>query len=265
MDNHILSRDKFPLTNTAVRRGRATGNTVTSSRKGFALIITSGTILHISFVNCVSRSVRIRKRSAFRVALERSVVRLSGIVIATLNVRGGRGSLSCTASLVGGRRLAQMGVPGLVASLANGSTNIHIGRISSNLKTSTGIDVHKVHSITDSGRPLCIVSNIPVLGSASRRTCSTVNKATGTNGHSKKSNVSGLGPRSVRDVDVLGKTPTTTLCNDRTTGKIVLVAAGGKRSRKRHDISFSADLVFSGTFTLPGVRGHCKMDSNMSD
>lgn len=265
MEKHIISIDNRPLVNTAVQRGKKAHKAIASVRKGFVLSIPSDTILRISFIKCRDVRIDMKNEGALRVRLHRGAIVLSGIVVATLNLRGGRTSLTCSVRGIGKRRLAHVGRIGVVATLTNGTTKIRVGGGSSNVKNSTGIDLQKVHSTSNSGRPLCIVSNIPVLGVNARRTCSTVNNATGTKGQSKNSNVSGLGPRSIRDVDVLGNTPTTTLCKDRTTGKIVLVAAGGNGATKREGVRFSAKLAFSGTFDLPGVRGYCKIDSIMSD
>lgn len=261
----IISSGKRVLVKTAMGIGKRPSKAVAGTRNRFSLMMRRSTILRVSFIKYRAGRIPMQKRARFRVLLGRSTIVLSPIVIATLNVRGGRSSLSCSTVRLGDSRLGQIGSPGVVATLTKGTTNIRVDGGSSKPNTSTGIDVHNVHSMIDSGRPLCMVSNIPVLGSASRRTCSTVKNATGTNGHSKNSNVSGLGPRSIRDVAVLGNTPTTTLCNDRTTGKMVLVAAGGKDRSKIRGMSFSADLAISGTFDLPRVRGHCKIDSSMSD
>lgn len=256
MGKIIASRGNSPVVNTGMLRGNAAGNYVASVRNGFALGMPDGTALTVACVNCRPRGVRIGKQRDFGIGLRRRTVTLRRMIMATVNVGGGRTSLACSARRINNSRLAHTGSPGVVGTLTNGATNMRVAGDSSKLNNSTGISVHNDHSVDKGGRPLCIVSNMPVLGDDGRRTSATVNNATSTNGHSNNSNVSGLGPSSVRDVDVLGKTSTTTLCNSRTTGNIVLVAAGGNGTNVR-GVAFSSGLAMSRTVYLPRFRGGC--------
>lgn len=264
--NTVASVRNRTVVNTGVVRRNAAGNAVASVSNGFALRIPTSTRLIVSCVNCGGIVVPMGKGAGFAVGVRSSTLGLRAIMMATVNVGGGRTSLACSARRLGNSRLGGMGSTGVVGSLTNGSTNIRVAGDSSNLKNSTGMSVHNTHStFTDNGgRPLCIVSNIPVLGVAARSATAIVKNRGSKIGRSSNSNISGLGPSSVRDVDVLGNTSTTTLCNSRTTGNIVLVAAGSKGTNVS-EIAFSSGLAMSRTIDLPRFRGGCKRATSNAD
>lgn len=254
----VSTRSGRPVVKTSMLMGKDAAKTMASLSNGFAVASTPTNtgVLRISFMNVVARRIPVAPK-AVEIALGGSTGLLSRIIMATLNVTGGRGSLACSARMMGNSRLTHIGSPGVVGTLTNGATNIRVGGDSSNLKNSSGIVVHNGHSMDKDGRPLCIVSNMPFNSSAGRGASAAVNKSGSDNGCSHNSNVSGLGPSSVRDVGVLGNPTTTTLCNDSTTGNIIVVAAGGN-GRKHTDVDFGADAAFSvTTCNVPRFRGRC--------
>lgn len=257
MEKGIASSGNRPVVNTGVLRGKATGNIVAGARKRFDVGVPPCTAVIMSCVDCRPRAVTLGNEGGLRVQVRRGDLTLRRMIMATVNVRGGVSSLACSARRVDDDRLAHTGRPGVVGALTKGATKMRVGG-ATGLKNSTGIIVHNTHStFTDNGgRPLCMVSNIPVLGDSARSASAMVNNGCSKLGHSTNSKVSGLGPSSVRDVGVLGNSSTTTLCNSRTTGNIVLVAAGGKGTKLRH-IAFSSGLAMDRTVDAPRFRGAC--------
>ncbi len=68
-------------------------------------------------------------------------------------------------------------------------------------------------------------------------------------------NVKGVGPGSVRDVAILGSTSTTTVCNSRTTGNIVIIAAGENRTKDASIDCSKAISIGAGPSHDPGLVG----------
>lgn len=226
--NGILSTTNRPVVNTDILMGNSNANTIASVSKGFSMRTPINDALRMSFVNCGAIALGIAGTAACAIDLRSSSRTLSRIIIATVNVGGRHGTLKCSVRSIGSSRLVGVGATGPVSSLSKGITNIGIARSSNTTNTNTRVVLHKKASNTrnGSGRPLFIISNIVFSGSSS-----IINGSTFSNSVHSTSAASGhlvsVGPRSVRDVSILGNPTTTTLCNSHTTGKIVLVAAGG--------------------------------------
>lgn len=254
VSNGIASDAKRPLVNIGVALGKAGRKMVDSVSNGCSVHVPRlSKRLAFSCVKCGTVAITVQG-GVVGIALTRSARILSRMIIATLNVRGGTSSLACTARGMGKSRLAHTGSTGFVGTLRKGATNLMVAPGSANTNNSSGLLLHNGTSVLKGGRPLVVLSKIPVTSHDATRVRSTLLSNNGD--ASKKSNLSGVGPSSVTSVGVLGNTGTTTLCNSGTTGKILVVAAGGKR-RKHASISMSDDVLFRAPLMAPGFRGAC--------
>lgn len=178
---------------------------------------------------------------------------LNRIMIATLNVGHRGGTLNCTVRRMGNSTLLRTHRAGLTGTLANGISNIRVVHSDGNPNNSSGVRLHNTGSMANLGRPLVIISNIPVSGFAKTDGGSVSGPALSVNGK-----LSSVGTRSVRSVSILGNTSTTTLCNSHTNGNIVLVAAGGKAGHRNLNVAVSNSISTRAAFVLPGHRGTFK-------
>lgn len=252
----IISSSVKPLVNIGMLVGNADGKYVASLSNGFALAAArTGPIVMFSCVNCAARRVPIGNGTPVGMVVTKSARRLRRIIIATLNVGHSRGTLSCGMRRIGASTVASGGSTGFIGSLDNGMTNIGVGTSSSNMNNMSGMIVHNAGSVVRSSGTLCMVSNIPVF--------SNHNATKNGRFSSRKSSrpVTSVGPRSVRSVSILANTTTTTLCNSRTTGNTVIVAAGGN-GRNGIDLAIDDGARFAGPFIVPDFRGHCNAKAN---
>lgn len=235
----IGSSANRPMVNTGIIIGSGSSvNAVASLGKGFILDIPRGSALMVSFVNC--GPIRVGTTPDIAMALRRSTIVLRRTIIVNCNAIGG-GSMANSIVTV-----STSGVMGNVTAstsslLINGTTNIDIVASNKTPKTKTAVHIHKNSSVSTDGSPLVIVSKIPISGA----------RVGNVNGP-----LSAIRPGSVRAFAVLGSTSTATVCNSHTSGNIVVVAAGGKRSKH---IGMSCDNAFSvdagsGAISIVGTR-----------
>lgn len=217
------------MVNTDMLRGNAAGKIVASVSNGFSLGISPGTAVVVSCINCTTRRVPLGNQGDLGMVLGRSARVLSRIIIVNCNAVGGD-SVANTVSSMSARRLAGHTAAGPTRTLRNGVTNMGVVGSNNGTNTNMSMGVHNMGSFND-GRPLCVVSNFP-------------------------NSVSGIGPRSVRDVRMLGSNTTTTVCNSITTGNMIVVAAGGNGGNRAR-VSFGACLdvaAITGGLRVIGTR-----------
>lgn len=224
----IGSMVKRPLVNTGIIRGNEdAGKIVASFGKGFALRISRSTSLIIDCVKCLTRSVPAGKGKSFRVVLGRSAGALSRIIIAKCKSFGGTACAKST-SILAARGLRTLPIISIKRVVRSGVPNVDIiTNASSRPNTGAALQMQKITSVGTSARPLCMLSKMPV-PSCSLDGFADVSRT------KKVKFVRALGPTSVRDVAILGSTTSTSLCNTGNTGKIILVAAGGKGRNGLH-------------------------------
>lgn len=199
--NLMISRGTSPLVNIAIHIRKSGGNNAMASvSNGFAVRIRGNGALIFSCLNCGGGRM-LTGSSGLGVALRRSGGILSSIIIMNCNIRGGD-SMANTVSRIGGRSVRGHAVAGTGSTLRNGATNIRVISSSTHPNTSPAIHVHNFSS-GKSSSPLCMMSNIHL------------------------NSVDNVSPGSVTSVRILGSTTSTTVCNTRTNGNIILVAAGG--------------------------------------
>lgn len=252
------SMAKRPLVNTDIVRGNAGGNIVASISNGFALAIPTSTALSVTCVNCTAQRVGLTGqggRNSLGVALDRSARRLGRIMMATVNVGGSAGHINCTVDAVDTSRLMGTKTPGFTSTVCNGTPKIHVARARNNSTKTISVGMHKLASVAKGGRPLVVLSNMPVHGNNANGDASFTRFNGSKRVHS--GNLMSVGPRSVRDLDVLGKTSTATLCNSRTTGNTMIVA-DGHTGDNGLAISFGTRIVTGLPTCLPGMRAMCK-------
>lgn len=220
MGNAIIrGSDNRSVVNTSiVRMNSGDGKAVASVSKGFALSMTSNTALSMSCVKC--GTIAMGTRPALHVRLARSSRLVSRMMIANCVSRGGT-DLANSITIIGVGSMTSVPAKGILSDLRKHITNV--GVAASNAPNNKGASalIHNGSSFQGStGSPLCIVSNI-----VAHRGVSSV-----------------LSSGSMRSVRMLGSTTSTSVCNTRTTGNIVVVAAGHTGGKRAH-ISFSVSLA----------------------
>lgn len=182
--------------------GNASGKAIASLSNGFSLSTRVKGVLRVDCMNCVSRRVGIRDGGLLHVVVRRSAGGLRRMIMIKCKARGGIG-LAKTMSTISTRSLTDGPIVDATRTLTNLTPNLDMLRASNHPKRKTAIGVHKANAFSGTkASPLILVSNL-------------------SNG------VSSMSPGSVRDVSFLGSTTSTSVCNGHTTGKIVLVRAGG--------------------------------------
>lgn len=240
---HILStRSGRPLVKTAIGVPNASVNIIASVSNGFSLRIPSGSgALIVRFLNVDALATGVPTGKILGMSLRPSARQLSRIIIANCNGFSGSSFANSTGalqkSLLGGIPIMSMR-----RGLRNVAPNMSVSKGSNRPNTGRDVHVHNVKSFGTSGRPLFIVSKMPI---ASK---DLDNNSTSTTcvGGSGAGVVDALGPSSVRGVAIVGSTTTTSLCNSHTTGNIVLVAAGGNAG-KHTGTALGVSKNFSGT------------------
>lgn len=197
--NVVGSMGNRPVVNTGIIRGNAAGNAIASVRKEFSLGITPNTALMISCVKCAADRVIINGGASLTVDLGRSSRVLSRIIIINCKAVGG-GSLANTITTIGNSSLTTHGAARLSATLRNTTSNIAMAHSGDTPKTATDVRVQNIAAVNRAD-PLIVMSKVP-------------------------KSVGRIGPRSMRDVSILGSTTSTSVCNSHTTTNIVMVAAG---------------------------------------
>lgn len=236
MQNAIISRAKRSIPNTDVRVGNNARNAVASLSNGFSLGTPGGgSVLVISFVNCMARRLPIRATGPVSVVLGRSAGALSRIIVMNCRRIGG-GSLANTITGMGVRSL--LGAP---TSSFSRALNKHVTKMGMDSNRNVpnkavGVIVHNGGSLARSGSPLCIVSKFPMRSP-------TVTTA--------------VGPSSTRSIRILGSTSTATVCNTHNTGNIIVVAAGGK-GIKGPRLGCSKDFKFRRIAGAVSVLSTCR-------
>lgn len=213
------------IVNTGMIRGKGSaGNAVASLSNGFALAIPRKTALIISFVKCGAR--RMTTTPSMVVALRSSTRLLNRIIMVNCNATGG-GSLAKSIATVDTSGVMGNTIASTASVLINGTTNMDIVASNNTPKTNTAVHIHNNSSVSTSGGPLVIVSNIPM-------SSNNVGNVSGP--------LTAIRPGSVRAFAVLGSTSTATVCNSHTSGNIVVVGAGGKGSKH---MRINCDNAFS--------------------
>lgn len=213
----VISAGKRTIVKTGMGLGKDGRKAVASISKGFSLRGMSRSVLVMSCVNFRRRRITVGKQGCMGIVLGRGSRLLSRIIMIKCNTRGGIGLAKTITDLSIGR-LRDQPVADTSRDLTNGVTNMRVTRSSNVTNTSnTRVAVHKLNALGGAS-PLVLVSKIVSPG------------------------VSMMGPTSVRDVSILGSTTSTSVCNSRTTGNIMLIDAGGKGTRKGSAFGMDANL-----------------------
>lgn len=200
MGKMIASRDNRPIVNTAIGTTNDGRNIIASLSNGFDVSTTPSTALAVACVNVRSGAIGTRTNGALAVALGSSSGILGSIIIVNCNIRGGD-SLANTITSVGDSSVGNLSTASTNTTLRNGTTNMRVVG-SNNPNRTTSVHVHNCSSGDNGVNPLLVISNLGISG------------------------VRCLSPSVVRDVRMLGSTTSTTVCNTRTNGNIIVVAAG---------------------------------------
>lgn len=228
----MISGDaKRPVVKTGIIIGKAAGKMVASFSNGCALSTPINSVLIVSCVNC--RSVRIGTITNIRrVQLNRSARTLRRMIMIKCNMRGGT-AIAKSMSAMGNDSLGAANAAGVAGAFTNGLPNIITAGHSNRPNGScSSVLVHNGNSL-GSGSPLVIVSKIT--------------------GHN---NLRQLGPDSVRSIGILGST-STTVCNTRTTGNMVLIAAGQNAS-SGPAVACGNSFALSNGAHAPSLVGTCR-------
>lgn len=223
--NAVISGSKGPLVKMAVFRGNASGKYVASFGNRCRLSLSGqSTIVIVSCIKCGAR--RLGKSRLIRgVILRRSTITLSRLIIIKCTIRGG-GRLANSASSLGTDSGGLSMAADLSRVVRNGLDNMGVAGTSNVPNKTIHIDVHNMKSVGNSGRPLFIVSNVPMDGSSGSNIGKHFN-------NDIRGPLSVLGPGSVRSVSMLGSTTTATVCNSETAGNIIVIAAGEKGGNRQ--------------------------------
>lgn len=233
-----------PLVKTAISMGKTPNQKIIASVSNHCSlrIRTSSGFLIISCIKVGAIRIGIPGGNILGIVLHPRSLDLSRMIIAKCKGFSGSSFAKSTGAL---QTSVLGGIPMLSIrrGLRNVAAKIGVASTSNRPKTGRDVHVHNVNSFGTSGRPLFIVSNMPI---ASNDVKTNANTSTTCVGGTGAGIVDALGPTSVRGVAIVGSTTTTSLCNSHTTGKIVLVAAGGK-TMKHAGIALDTDKNFSGT------------------
>lgn len=201
VSNAMVSRDNRPVVKTGIVIRKADANIVASLSKGCAVGTPTKDGLGVSCVNCIARAMGTNEGDAM--GLIRSDGALTRIIMVNCNARHGSSLAKNLMSMSRGG-LGVVGDDGLVSHLTKRVPNLDMAANSTGPKTSRALHMHNRGSLDTSGTPLVMLSNVPC-------------------GNSLDS----VSPGVVRDLDILGSTSTTTVCNSHNSGNIVLVRSGG--------------------------------------
>lgn len=203
-------------------------NTIASVSNGCSVAVRNmNKMLRFSCVNVGGRRVTVVSRGDVGIALRPSARMLSRIIIIKCNDRGGRDIIKTVSALsVGGLGIPKTSVSGILTNrLSNIITVAHSKR--PNGGDTTSFCVHNMSSFGKASAPLILMSNV-------------------------RHSLSLMSASSVTSFSVLGSTSTSTICNMQNTGKMVLVAAGGKR-RNGPTVGMHARFNFADPAGHPGV------------
>lgn len=215
IDNIVASVGNRPVVNTGIVRGSSRSiKAIASISNGFALTLSGPTTaLIISCVNCLAGRIPMNDRSILGVVLSRSARGLRRIIIVNCNSMGGD-SLANTINSVRMSGIRNVDIGSMSRVLRKHASNLCVMRGSKVPNTDSAIHVHNNGSVSNNGRPLCVVSNVPICPDTS------TDRAT-------LDPLGSVPASSVRSVRILGSTSSATVCNSHNTGNIVVMAAGG--------------------------------------
>lgn len=213
----IVSRGGRPVVKMDVLVINASANAIASFSNGCALgMPRNGGRLRFSCIKCRAGVITLpADNSMLGMRVGDSSRMLDSMIIVKCKARQGDSLANSMAGIDDG----SFGVK-LIDSprrlVGKGVSNIRVVSGDNSPATKDAVHIHNNTSLGTDGSPLVILSNIPL-----RR--NNVDKGS-------KGFLDLVGPGSVRDVAVLGSTSSATVCNSHTSGKMVLVAAGGKAS-----------------------------------
>lgn len=226
---NIIQSGSSIVVNTDMVIGGSAINAIASVSKHCSIRIPTGNMLVFSCVKCAPMRGRMSKRAIVGIAVGSSIRTVSRMIMATVNVGRRGGGLKCAARRIGARTLSRPNAIGINGTLSNRMTNLAMGGPANVFRTPS-FSLHK-------GAPLVIVSNIPI-----------------------RSSLFSMSPRGVRDVGILGKATTTTLCNSQNGSNTVLVAAG-LTGRSKLAIATKLSDVISTKFAI-FPRARARFNSN---
>lgn len=232
--NGICSMSNRPVVKTDMIVRNAARKAVASVSNTFRLGTRPSRALIIDFLKCGSIVLPVKGGGGFGIALRRSSGGLSRIIIIKCTARGGIGLANSITSISSGS-VRSVPMTGATALLRNHLPNLMLAR--GNTRTNGSgprVEVHNVNAFNGGG-PVMLVSNI-------RNDLSRVSRVPST---------------SVSGVSMLGSTTSTTVCNMHTTGNIVLVAAGQKRTSDEIGMSCSKDCALRAPNVIPSCMSDC--------
>lgn len=215
-----------PIVKTSVIVRNAAFNAMTGVSKRFVLSCprgAGGSRLVVDFVNVRAIGRGVNGERIFGMGVRDRMAGLSRIIMMNCNASS-VGSLANSITSMNLGRLDRLGAPGMASVLRGLTTNMRMSRGANIPNRAIHMHIQNTASLANSGRPLCIVSKIPM---RSPDVLSTVS------------------PGSVRSVSMLGSTSTTTVCNSHTTGNMIVIAAGGKIRNSGPAIDFGCGIAAS--------------------
>lgn len=162
--NAMASKENRPVVKTGiVRRNKV--KAVASISKGFAIATSPSGPLSVSCVKCGGGSIHVNTSPAIEVTLRRSTRIVSRMVIVKCNSGAGQ-SIASSVKACGPKRIGIHRILNISRLLRKHMSKIGVASTSKIPKDGGQIDVHKVNSVATNGRPLCMVSKMPVGGAS---------------------------------------------------------------------------------------------------
>lgn len=234
-----------------------TNGTVTDSDGKFALSVSTGSTVIISFIGYVTQEIAIGERSTIDVQLASDITQLSEVVVTALGVEKSPRELGFGVTGVKSEELTNARESNILNALQGKVTGMFINQSSGNLGGSTKVVIRGVTSLSGRNNPLWVVDGIPINNEQD------VSGSRIQGGRDFANGASVINPDDVASMTVLKGAAASALYGSRAAaGVIIVTTKKGKASGSGGPtVTLNSSLRFDDLFRVPDYQNEYSQGS----
>lgn len=237
-----------PLIGVNVKVKGNTVGAITDLDGNFALQVSKGDILEISYVGYASKDVKVADNRELAIILEEDTKVLNEVVVTALGIKKEAKSLSYNVQQVSGSDIVKVPETNFINSLNGKVAGVTINSSASGIGSASRVVMRGMKSINGNNNALYVIDGIP-MNNVSSGNVKDIYEGRGQTGDA----ISNLNPDDIESISVLSGPSAAALYGSAAANGVILVTTKSGKSGKV-SVSISNTTSFSSPLLLPDLQ-----------
>lgn len=237
-----------PLIGVNVKVKGNTVGAITDLDGNFALQVSKGNILEISYVGYASKDVKVADNRELAIILEEDTKVLNEVVVTALGIKKEAKSLSYNVQQVSGSDIVKVPETNFINSLNGKVAGVTINSSASGIGSASRVVMRGMKSINGNNNALYVIDGIP-MNNVSSGNVKDIYEGRGQTGDA----ISNLNPDDIESISVLSGPSAAALYGSAAANGVILVTTKSGKSGKV-SVSISNTTSFSSPLLLPDLQ-----------